>query len=197
MLRILPLAAAALIALGGVCRADEFTDQLDLVRQYYDEGDYAAAAAELQFALEALRARLAEQYAATFPEPPEGWQAEDVETQGGAAFMGGGVVLRRTYSDGAGASIEAQLVADNPMVQGFSAMLANPAVMAAQPGAKRVRIGRANAILVYDADARTGEATLVIGRAMIRLEGRGLDGPEPLEALLRSWDIRTLRDLAG
>lgn len=193
-MRIIVPVAAMLVAFGSAARADEFSEALDLARQYYEEGDYVAASEELQFAIQSLQSKIAEQYVATFPEPPEGWTAGEVENQGGAAFMGGGTMLKRTYENDLGATVEATLIANNPMVQSMAGMLG---MMAGQPGAKRVRVGREHGVVTWDAEEHSGEATLAVGRALIQLEGRGLDGPEILETLLKSWDVRKVKELAG
>lgn len=190
--------AAALLLSPAAAMADSVTDQIDLGRELYEEGDFAGAVTELEFAITELRGKMAGQYVATLPDAPAGWSAAEAEQQGGAAFMGGGTMISRSYrqDDGQG-SIEAQLMVDNPMIQGFAAMLGNPALMAGQPGMKRVRIGRDNAMLNWDREAGSGEITLVTGRAMLKLEGHGLEGPELLEELLRAWDIKTVKELAG
>ncbi len=193
-MRIIAPIAAMLVAFAGVARAEEFGEALDRARQYYEEGDYVGASEELQFAIQSLQSKIAEQYVATFPEPPEGWTAGEVEHESGPAFMGGGVTIKRTYENDLGATVEANLIANNPMVQSMAGMLG---MMAGQPGAKRVRVGRENAVVTWDAEQRSGEATLAVGRALIQLEGRGLDGPEILETLLKSWDVRKVKELAG
>ena len=105
-------------------------------------------------------------------------------------------MIARTYIQTAGEGrIAAQLMVDNPMIQGFAAMLGNPAVIAGQPGMERVRIGRDNAIMTWNPQARTGELTLLLGRAMIKLDGSGLDEKDPLVALIRAWDIERLKEL--
>lgn len=194
MQRLVPWAAAAVLIASPTCRADEFTDQLDTARQYYEQGDYVAASEELRFALQSLQARVAERFVGTFPEPPAGWRAGEVEIQGGATFMGGGVALERTYANDAGARVKATLIANNAMVQSMAGMIE---LMATQPGARRVRLGRDNAVVSFDAGARSGKGTLVVGRALIQLDGDGLEGPKILEALPKSWDIQRVEELAG
>lgn len=49
---------AALAAMGPARAADEVTEQIDQGRAYYAEGDYAGAITELEFALNAIRARV-------------------------------------------------------------------------------------------------------------------------------------------
>ncbi|MDX6751484.1 hypothetical protein SH611_16885 [Geminicoccaceae bacterium 1502E] len=190
--------AAALLATPAAAMADSVTDQLDEGRTLYEEGDFAGAITELEFAIKEIRGKVAGQYVETLPEPPAGWTAEPAQQEGAAAFMGGGTMISRSYRAESGqGSIEAQLMVDNPMIQGFAAMLGNPALMAGQPNMKRVRVGRENAMLNWDESAGSGEITLVMGRAMIKLEGSGLAGPEQLEELLKAWDIKKVKDLAG
>lgn len=187
------LAAALCCAASGAARGDEFLDQLELARQAYEQGDYTAAAEELQIALQSLQDKLAQLYVQTFPEPPAGWTANPVESQTGAAFMGGGIALSRTYRGEGGATIEARVIANNPMMQGMAGLVA---AMAARPGAKRLRIDRETAIVSFNATTGAGEAQLAVAGALIQLEGRKLASAEILETLLRSWDVAKLRELA-
>ena len=92
------LLALLLVAVPGALRADEIGDQLDQARQYYDEGDLTGAIGELEFVLQALRGRVAEALAATFPAPLPGWTVEAKDDQGGGTipFVGGNMV-GRTY----------------------------------------------------------------------------------------------------
>jgi hypothetical protein len=189
--------AALLLALAcPPARADEILEQIEAAKRLYQEGDVTGAATELDFALQALRAKAGGSLAAVMPEPPPGWSAGPVEQGGGAMAFMGGTMLTRVYSETGGPGrIEAQIIANNAMIQGFAAMLANPAVLAARPGTQRVRIGRDNALLEWKAAERAGDLALVTGAAMIRLEGRGLDGGEALIALLRRFDLDRLREL--
>lgn len=190
--------AALTVLLATSAAADEVTEQLDLARQLYDEGDFSGAMTELEFAKQAIQARVGEQYLATLPEPLPGWTAEPAQQEAGMSFLGGGITVSRAYREEAGSgSIDAQLIVDNPMIQGFAAMLGNPAILAADPSMKRVRVGRDNALLKFEQGDRSGEITLVLGKAMIQLSGHDLSGPEPLESLLQAWDIATVKQLAA
>ncbi len=194
---LLPLAFAALLLGGPSGRAEDFLGQLDLVRQLYEEGDIAGAMVELDFARQALQEKLGERFAATFPEPPEGWEAQPAQVQPGG-MPGGGMMVSRTYTNTNGpGQIEAQIIANSPMIQAFAAMLTNPAMMAAEPGAKRVRIGRSNAMLTWDATTRSGEMRLMVGQAMISLEGRDLDSGELLVELMKKFDLEALKELTA
>lgn len=177
--------------------ADEVTDQLDAARRFYEEGDLKAATTELEFVLQSLRAKAGGALGGAMPEPPAGWTAAASEQQAGGAFMGGSMVTRSYTQSGGKGRIEAQIIANSPMMQGFAAMLANPAVMASQPGMQRVRVGRENAILQWKEASRSGELSLIVGKAMIRLDGKGLDSSTPLVELMKRFDLDKIRQIAG
>ncbi len=197
MKSILPLALAAMLLGGPAARAEEFLDQLDLVRELYEEGDIGGAMSELEFARQMLEERLGERFVAVFPEPPEGWRAGEVQRQSGAMF-GGGTFLERSYSDAGGdARIDTQIIAGSPMIQAFAAMMANPAMMASEPGAERVRIGRTNAVLIWDETTRSGELRFLVGGAMVQLVGSDLADADVLLALAKGFDLPAIEELTG
>lgn len=193
-LPFLPLAFAPLGA-----AADEIREQLDLAIELYEEGDYAGAVTELQFAIGEIQAKLGGAYAETFPPAPAGWTAAEPAQESGAAFMGGGTIINRRYSeDGGSAAMEAQLIIDNPMIQGMAALFSNPAIVAGNPNMQRVRMGRENALLDFDQAAGRGEITFMLGgRAMLKVEGSNLGSGDQLVALLKAWDMDGLRAAAG
>ena len=142
-------------------RADEIGDQLDQARQYYQGGDITGAIGELEFVLQALRGKIGQELLATFPAPPDGWTAETADGSGAGAipFMAAGTMLSRTYTapDGA-SSIEAQLMSGGGFLHGLAGMMMNPTMLAAQPNAKRVRVGREAGVVTYDAEQKIGPA---------------------------------------
>ena len=187
----LPLGAAA----------DEITDQLDQARHYYDQGDISGAIGEVEFVLQALRGQIAQQLAATFPAPPSGWTMDpaDDQAQGAVPFMAAGTMLSRTYraADG-GASIEAQLMSGGGFLQGLAGMLMSPQVLAAQPGAKRVRVGRENAVVTFDPNDRSSQLILDLGgKGTLMLQGKGLASSDPLLELANGWDLQQVKALLG
>lgn len=191
----------ASLAVAAPAAADEITDQLDQARSYYDEGDLPGAIAELEFALQAMRGRIGQELLATFPAAPAGWTAADADDAGQTAmpFPGGGTTLSRTYRNEQGeGSIEAQLLTGGGFLQGLAGMFMNPQVMAAQPNAKRVRIGRENAVVTYDADVREAQLMLDIGgKATIMLQGHDVASGDPLVELVNQWDIKLVKELIG
>ena len=191
---------ALLLLISPAARADEIGDQLDQARRYYEDGDLTGAIGELEFVLQALRGRIGEALLATFPAPPDGWTVEAADDSAGAIpFVAAGTMLSRTYRapDGA-SSIEVQLMSGGGFLQGLAGMMLNPAMLAAQPNAKRVRIGRENGVVTYDAAQKSAQLVLDLGgKATIMLDGKNLDSGEPLAELAQRWDLGKVKELLG
>lgn len=199
VLAVVAGAVCGLLAL--VARADEITDQIDQAKAYYEEGDVGGALGELEFAMQALRGKLSASLLETFPAAPPGWTASD-ETGGDASaalpMMGGNVVQRTYQQDGGQARIEASLMSGGGFMQGLASMFMNPAMLAAQPNAKRVRVGRENGVVIYDPSDRSGQLMVDLGgKISLMLQGSHLDGPEPMTSLVEGWDLKKVKDLAG
>lgn len=181
--------------------ADEVTDQLDLGRKHYVEGDLSGAINELQFAIQDIRSQLAVRYRAGFPDAPSGWVATDSTEDNSAAMamFGGGTSVSRSYAqEGGEGVIDATISVDNPMIQGLAAMLSNPAIMSANPAAKRVAIGQENAIVQFEEGGDSGDATIVLGgRMLLQLQGHGLESSAMLEELAAGWKLDELKQIAG
>lgn len=194
-------ALAAGLLLSTPARADEITDQIDQARTYYGEGDVTGAIAELEFALQAMRGKIGQELLATFPEPASGWTVSDGDAQqpGSIPMLGSGTMLSRTYrQEGGEGSIEAQLMSGGGFLQGIAGMFLNPQVMAAQSNAKRVRIGRENAVVTYDPADRSSQLVIDLsGKATIMLQGHDLDGAEPMVELANRWDLKKAKELIG
>ena len=201
LLLALPLAGMALVPLATRdALADDITEQLQLAIELYEEGDYAATVTELQFAIGEIQAKLGDAFAMTFPPAPDGWSAGEPSREAGAAFMGGGTMVNRDYTeDGGNGRMAAQLLIDNPMIQGMAALFSNPAMLSANPNMSRIRMGRENAILDFDETAGRGEVTFLTGggRAMLKVEGTNLPSGDPLVELLETWDMDGLKTAAG
>ena len=189
------------LALGSSARAwaDEVTDQLDLAGRYYQDGDITGAIGELEFVLQALRGRIGQELLATFPAPPDGWTADTADEAGAIPFVAAGTMLSRTYKSPDGASsIEAQLMSGGGFLQGLAGMMMNPTMLAAQPNAKRVRVGREAGVVTYDTDARSAQLVLDLGgKATVMLEGKGVASGDPLVELAQRWDLKKAKELLG
>jgi hypothetical protein len=87
------------------------------------------------------------------------------------------------------------------MVQGFAAMSSSPMLMAVQPNMKQVRIERENAInaiVQWQDETRSGAIRLALGpRILVKLEGKSLPSPDVLMHLMKGWDLKKLKEIAG
>ncbi|NAW13316.1 hypothetical protein E0702_11370 [Halomonas marinisediminis] len=195
--------AAGALSLGSwvaQAQADEVVEQIELGLELYQEEEYGAAITELEFAISDMRKLMAARIAETFPAPPDGWSAAEVSTSGGggaaAMFGGGGSMLEREYrQDGGEGRLTAKLMIDNPMIQAMSAMFNNPALIAAQPNMERIRIGRESAILKWDPDNGSAEASFLMdGRILMQVDGSRLESEAPAVELLKAWDLDAVRE---
>ena len=119
-------------------QADEVEDSIDAALEAYRAGDVKTAKEELDFASQLLGQMKAEGLKAFLPEPLEGWQREDAETdtQAMAAF-GGGQMATATYTDGE-QDVQIQLMADNQMVSAMAGMFSSAALMGAMGKVRRI-----------------------------------------------------------
>jgi hypothetical protein len=200
MRAVLIMLLAAGLAVPIPAGADEVTDQIDQARQYYEQGDVAGAIDELEFALQAMRGKIGQELLATFPEPASGWtMVETGDAPQASIPFATGTMLSRTYrAEEGGASIEAQLMSGGGFLQGLAGMLMNPQVLAAQPNAKRVRVGRENAVVTYDPQDRSAQLVLDLGgKGTIMLQGQNVTSGDPLVDLANRWDIKKAKELLG
>ncbi len=195
------LGLATLLALNpGTAPADEVTDQLEEAKRLYEAGDIAGALSELEFATQAIRGRVGEAMLAAFPAAPRGWQiAEDGGGKAAAVpFLGGSTVERSYVQEGGQGRMSAQIVSGGGFLQGLAQMMSNPQLLAAQPNAKRVRIGREAGVLTFDTAQRSGQLVIDLGgKASVMIEGSDLAGPEPLLELAKGFDLKKVKELVG
>ncbi|HEY0526731.1 MAG TPA: hypothetical protein VGD08_25290 [Stellaceae bacterium] len=193
-------AIVAVLALAATpALADDITDQLDSGKALYAKGDYAQALSELQFAINDIQKKVSERYVAVMPAAPAGWEADEPEAQSGA-MLGGGQVITRHYHEQNGGEGQMTLTVsvDIPMIQAMSAMLTNPALISADPQAKRVRVGGDNAVLKWNAPNKSGEVTMMLGsRILAQLEGQNLKSDAVLQDFMKNWDMKPLKTAAG
>ncbi len=190
---------ALLLIVGGSALADDIIDQIDVGKKNYVEGDYAAAITEFEFAINAVRNKLSALFMATMPDPPVLWTAEQAQLSGGTALFGGGMMIIREYRERKGrGKVKAELVVDSPMVQAFSAVLANPIMVANEPQAERVRLGEMSALLNWNPENSSGDISLSIGgRVLAKVEGNDLSDKDVLIDLMKTWDMDAVKDVAG
>ena len=184
---------AAMLLLAGPAVAADVPALIDAGRQYYQAGDIARAAHQLEGALADLQDRLGRGLSQDMPAVPAGWQGEDAETQGLGA-VGGGLSVTRAYTKG-DASLNASLILDSPAIEPAAALFVNPAV---DPTLRRVKVGAEDALLRWDSAGRSGEITLVLGnRVLLQIEGDNLASGDVLVDLAKGFNVAGIRKLIG
>ncbi|MEM6729251.1 MAG: hypothetical protein AAF618_12185 [Pseudomonadota bacterium] len=170
------------LSLPAAASADEIEDALNAALEAYQAGDTTFALEELEFARIKLQELKADALIAFLPPPPPGWTRMEDDDMGAAlGMMGGGAGAAASYTpEGGGASVKITLLADNPMVAGMAAMVANAGAM----GAKLERVNRQQFAIM------DGQMTaLVANRVLVQAEG----GDEAtMTMLLESMDFRAL-----
>ncbi len=191
MPRLLSTAAPALLLaslLALPLRADPFVEAMETAIEAYRDGDLQYAEDELAQAQRLLADMKAQSLAAFLPDPPDGWTREiDTEAASMLGFMGGGVLVKATYS-GPSDSFELTLMADNPMVAQLAMMLGNTA-MIAQMGGQVERIGRTR-FLREDRSLRA----IVGNRVLVTAEGTD---PDTMIPVIEAMDFRAMENFGG
>ena len=193
------LLAGALIA-ATPAAADKITDAIRDGQRYYEDDRLSKAMKELRYAIGQIGRKVAKAYEATFPQAPDGWTARKARSRStqGLGMFGGTAVNRSYQQEGGRGRIKAELVIDNPMMQAFAQMFANPQ-LAAAGGYERARLRGLDdeALIKYDENTKRGEAILLMrGRIFIKVSGRSLESDAPLRAVLESWRFEDLMRIA-
>lgn len=180
MFRILCTAATAIVIATPVL-ADDVTDTLTSAIEAYQDGDISYALEEIAFATQLLQAMKAGTLGTLLPEAQAGWTREmDEEESRGLGMMGGTAAVANYASEQERFTI--QIIADSPMIAGFTGMFGNAAMMANM--GKIERVGREKFI------NQNGELTGVIGgRIMVQASG---DNTEAMIQHLESMDFQAL-----
>ena len=154
--------------------ADDVTEYINEALQYYKDGDYSDAIDSMNYAEQLIQQKKSTGLEAFLPEPIKGWTAEAATSQAASsAMLGGGITAERSYSKG-NSSIEIQIMADSPMLQGVMMMMSNP-MFATADGGKLERIGKQKAIVKFDPNSKDGELQIVVAnRFMISIDGEGI-----------------------
>lgn len=105
--------------------ADDITDQIDEARKAYEAKDLATAAAALSAAQDLIRQQSADAWKTMLPDPLPGWTADDATSaSAGAALLGGGTNVSRTYHNGSD-SVTIEMIADSPVMQGLGRLMSS------------------------------------------------------------------------
>ncbi|MBF0394528.1 MAG: hypothetical protein HQL38_17770 [Alphaproteobacteria bacterium] len=189
-------AIAACLASPVARAADDLAQRLDQAKLAYAQGNLTLTADLLQNALAGLYDRLAKSLAPLMPNPPNGWEASQVDLDS-LGVVGGGLTVSRGYAKG-DAVMNATLILDNPAALAASDLGVDPKTVAGLPGVQVVKIGGQDAILRWEAEGRAGGVVMTLGdRVLLQVDGSDISGPEMLVQLMKGWDFGGIRKQAG
>jgi hypothetical protein len=195
---LLAILAAALAA--PVCAlADDVVDQINDGLAAYKAGKYSAAASELEFALQGVRQKQAEQLKALFPAAPAGWEADEVEVgAAGMAMMGGGIGANRDYrkkvtGDAEQPEVEISIVGESPLLQTAVMWMSNP--MMAGAGAKQVKLGAQRGFLRQEKGSAPEITVVVANKLLVTVKGSGSATEADVTGLAKALDYGKLEKL--
>jgi hypothetical protein len=180
-------AAILLAALAALpARADDVEASIEAALEAYRAGDIRTAKEELDFAGQLLGQMKAEGLRAFLPEPLEGWEREDAETdtQAMAAF-GGGQMASARYTSG-DADLEIQLMADNQMVAAMAGMFSSAALMGAMGEVRRIEGEKV--VIAPEGDLQA----MIDNRIMVQITGSA--DADTKAAYFEAIDLEGLKD---
>ena len=175
--------------------ADDVTDTINSALTQYNEGKYAEAAGNLDYAAQMIRQKRGGNLQKFLPNALEGWQAEDAKSDSVAtAMFGGGLTAERRYTRNQD-SVTVKIITDSPMLQSMIMLFQNP-VLATADGGKILKIKEQKAIVKYRPSDKTGETTIVVAnRFLIQIEGDGVT-EEEMTAYAEAMDFAGLQTLS-
>ncbi len=175
--------------------SDEVTDTINEAVVQYNEGKYAEAAGNLDYAAQLIRQKKGSDLQKFLPEALEGWQAEDAKSDSVAtAMFGGGLTAERRYTRNQDA-VNVKIITDSPMLQSMMMLFQNP-MLATADGGKVLKIKDQKAIVKYRPSDKTGEITLVVANQfLIQIHGDGVT-EEEMTAYAGSMDFAGLKTLS-
>ena len=166
--------------------ADDVTDAIAEATAAYEEGDLAYAKESLEFASQLIGQMKTGTLAGLLPEPLDGWEGNEAETETvGAAMFGGGSTVSRSYTKG-NENVTVQYIANSPIVAQMAAIFSNPAMMGG--GGKLLRLGRQKAMIDDQ-----GSVQFVVNNAiMVQIDGSASE--EDKVAYAKMIDVKALKD---
>ncbi len=175
--------------------ADEVSDQVNEAMKLYKEGKFSQAASELEFAVQQIREKQAENLKDIFPAPLQGWKADKPEVgTAGAMIFGGGITASIRYykssekssdkgmpssgmeegeGEGDVTEVRLEIITDSPLLQGMLPLFSNPALAGSQ-GGKVIKIKGYRGIIKKQGDNGGAELSLVVAnKILVTLRGNG------------------------
>jgi hypothetical protein len=175
--------------------ADEISDQIKEALQSYEKGELGEAISALNYAVGQIQEKRTSELKKVFPAPLPGWKAEETSgTFAPMALFGGGVTVSRHYYTEKGAkTVDIEIISDSPLLQSMMAFITNPALLAAQPGYRLIKIREHKAVQKFTDQEKEGEVSVVIrSRMLVTVKGHGLDKIDDLMGYANAIDYNAL-----
>ena len=195
MQRLLLTIGCCLCVLATSVLADEITDRLKSGSEFYTQKKYSDAINEINYALQLIRQKQADELVQFFPDTPPGWKAREAETEAAAAMIMGGVTaVSREYYKDAGARVDIDMAMDSPLLSSMLMFLSNPMFAA---GKRIETIAGEKALIEYDSDNQSGNINVVVtSKLLLTIEGYDVT-LDVLKKFLTSMDLSKLKSFIG
>lgn len=174
-----------------VAAADEVETRLQRGLDAYRAGQYTRTLQELGTALQAVQARVADEYRGLLPPPPSGWDADDTEVRALAPAVASGALQlsRRYFREEEEIALEVSV--DSPLLAGLGLMLSDPKLLAGEPAARPYRLGDHKGLMKSLGDET--ELSVIVGpRLLLRASATNVKDETVTERLLDSVDLAQL-----
>ncbi len=175
-------------------KPEPFEDALRDAVKEYRAGNSDKAREALDKASAILEKLRTGKVANTFPDPPAGWTAGEVEKTEIPSFMGGGRSVKKTYMEKTSRKeILLEVIYDSSLSQLLMGLVANDQIAESQ-GYKVRKIGNDRVLLKEVAGG--GELNLPVDdKILVKLTGKGGAGEKELLALARDVDRHSLKQV--
>lgn len=176
-------------------KVEPFEDALRESVKQYRAGKIAEASVALEKAKEIIEKAQSAQMGNALPDPPSGWEADDMKTEDVGPFLGGGKVVKKLYKNKSGQQqVQLEVFYGSSLIRLMRGMLANEAIAKAQ-GYDTKRAG-GESVLVKKVDAKNSELNMPMeDEIMVRMTGREGAEEDLMLKLMRDVDRREIKSL--
>jgi hypothetical protein len=189
------LSLAVTLTVTNALRADDITEALDNARKAYEDSNYSEAIQQSDYAATLIRQKKSDAVAKQLPQAPTGWNADEVEVQGGGqAILGGLAGAKRSYHRDDGSSVTIEIQCDSPLIQTIMPMFSNPALLGGT-GSKLENIKGQKIVVTFKNADKSGEIKAIVdNRYLVSLNGNELTRDELL-SFAKAIDFKALSAL--
>lgn len=176
-------------------KAEPFEDALRESVKQYRAGKIAEASAALEQAKAIIEKAKSAQMGNALPDPPAGWETDEMKTEDVGPLLGGGKVVKKLYKNKTGQQqVQLEVFYGSGLIRLMRGMVANEAIAKAQ-GYETKRAG-GESVLVKKIDAKNYEINMPMeDEIMVRMTGREGADEDLMLKLMRDVDRREIKSL--